>query len=140
MLPPLGGGFDFAGSPVDYRSEASLSRLYAKIGVLYQDGALLNGLNLYENAASPRRGIRLRRQSRRLPLRGLAQPPLRQDWSPLPGRRPAQRAEPLRECCLPSAGDSTSPAVPSTTAPRPRSAASTPRLESSTRTAPCSTG
>ena len=53
LLPPLGGGFDFAGSPVDYRSEASLSRLYAKIGVLYQDGALLNGLNLYENVALP---------------------------------------------------------------------------------------
>jgi phospholipid/cholesterol/gamma-HCH transport system ATP-binding protein len=53
LLPPLGGGFEFAGSPVDYRSEASLGRLYAKIGVLYQDGALLNGLSLYENVALP---------------------------------------------------------------------------------------
>ena len=53
LLPPLGGGFEFAGSPVDYRSEASLGRLYARIGVLYQDGALLNGLSLFENVALP---------------------------------------------------------------------------------------
>jgi len=53
LLPPLGGGFDFAGRPVDYRSEASLRHLYEKIGVLYQDGALLNGLSLYENVALP---------------------------------------------------------------------------------------
>jgi len=53
LLPPLGGGFDFAGSPVEYRSEASLRRLYGSIGVLYQDGALLNGLTLYENVALP---------------------------------------------------------------------------------------
>jgi phospholipid/cholesterol/gamma-HCH transport system ATP-binding protein len=53
LLPPLGGGFDFDGCPVDYRSEASLGRLYAQIGVLYQDGGLLNGLNLYENVALP---------------------------------------------------------------------------------------
>jgi len=53
LLPPLGGGFEFAGRPVDYRSEASLAYLYAKIGVLYQDGALLNGLSLYENVALP---------------------------------------------------------------------------------------
>src|SRR5512136_3320693 len=53
LLPPLGGGFEFAGVPVDYQSEASLSFLYSKIGVLYQDGALLNGLTLYENVALP---------------------------------------------------------------------------------------
>jgi len=53
LLPPLGGGFEFAGVPVDYASEASLRRLYASIGVLYQDGALLNGLSLYENVALP---------------------------------------------------------------------------------------
>ena len=53
LLPPLGGGFEFAGRPVDYRSEASLRNLYGKIGVLYQDGALLNGLSLYENVALP---------------------------------------------------------------------------------------
>ncbi len=57
LLPPLAGGFDFAGRAVDYRSEASLSDLYDRIGVLYQGGALLNGLNLYENVALP---IRMR--------------------------------------------------------------------------------
>jgi len=53
LLPPIEGGFEFDGRPVDYNSEASLSRLYEKIGVLYQDGALLNGLTLYENVALP---------------------------------------------------------------------------------------
>jgi phospholipid/cholesterol/gamma-HCH transport system ATP-binding protein len=53
LLPPISGGFDFAGCPVDYRSEASLRLLYEKIGVLYQGGALLNGLSLFENVALP---------------------------------------------------------------------------------------
>jgi phospholipid/cholesterol/gamma-HCH transport system ATP-binding protein len=53
LLSPLSGGFDFAGRPVDYRSEASLRLLYGKIGVLYQGGALLNGLRLFENVALP---------------------------------------------------------------------------------------
>jgi phospholipid/cholesterol/gamma-HCH transport system ATP-binding protein len=53
LLPPLSGGFDFAGCAVDYRSEASLRLLYEKIGVLYQGGALLNGLTLFENVALP---------------------------------------------------------------------------------------
>ena len=53
LLPPLSGGFDFAGCVVDYRSEASLRLLYEKIGVLYQGGALLNGLSLFENVALP---------------------------------------------------------------------------------------
>jgi phospholipid/cholesterol/gamma-HCH transport system ATP-binding protein len=53
LLSPLSGGFDFAGCPVDYRSEASLRLLYERIGVLYQGGALLNGLSLFENVALP---------------------------------------------------------------------------------------
>lgn len=53
LLPPLAGGFDFAGCAIDYRSEMSLSYLYGRIGVLYQGGALLNGLDLYENVALP---------------------------------------------------------------------------------------
>jgi len=53
LLPPLGGGFEFAGRPIDYGSEASLGYLYERIGVLYQDGALLNALSLYENVALP---------------------------------------------------------------------------------------
>ena len=53
LLPPLAGSIDFAGSPVDYSSERSLGSLYNRIGVLYQGGALLNGLSLYENVALP---------------------------------------------------------------------------------------
>lgn len=53
LLPPLAGRFEFAGAPVDYASERSLRELYARIGVLYQGGALLNGLSLYENVALP---------------------------------------------------------------------------------------
>lgn len=53
LLPPLGGEVRFAGSRVDYFSEASLRFLYGKIGVLYQGGALLNSLTLAENVALP---------------------------------------------------------------------------------------
>jgi phospholipid/cholesterol/gamma-HCH transport system ATP-binding protein len=53
LLPPLAGTFTFAGAPIDYGSERSLGALYAKIGVLYQGGALLNGLTLFENVALP---------------------------------------------------------------------------------------
>lgn len=53
LLPPLEGGFEFSGAPVDYGSEASLGALYRRIGVLYQGGALLNGLTLFENVALP---------------------------------------------------------------------------------------
>jgi phospholipid/cholesterol/gamma-HCH transport system ATP-binding protein len=53
LLPPLAGTFDFAGSRVDYSSERSLRSLYERIGVLYQGGALLNGLSLFENVALP---------------------------------------------------------------------------------------
>lgn len=53
LLPPVAGGFEFEGHAVDYRSEASLRFLYGKIGVLYQGGALLNGLTLFENVALP---------------------------------------------------------------------------------------
>src|SRR5512136_1740632 len=53
LLPPLVGCLEFAGVPVDYQSEASLRRLYGAIGLLYQDGALLNGLTLHENVALP---------------------------------------------------------------------------------------
>ncbi|HDT13201.1 MAG TPA: ATP-binding cassette domain-containing protein [Candidatus Aminicenantes bacterium] len=53
LLPPLEGGFEFSGAPVDYASEASLGALYRRIGVLYQGGALLNGLTLFENIALP---------------------------------------------------------------------------------------
>ncbi len=53
LIPPLAGEVAFEGKPVDYFSEASLHGLYRKIGVLYQDSALLNSLTLYENVALP---------------------------------------------------------------------------------------
>jgi phospholipid/cholesterol/gamma-HCH transport system ATP-binding protein len=53
LLPPLAGEVLFGSDRVDYRSEASLGALYKRIGVLYQDGALLNNLTLFENVALP---------------------------------------------------------------------------------------
>lgn len=53
LIPPIRGQLDFDGLPVDFLSEESLRRLYSRIGVLYQNGALLNSLNLFENVALP---------------------------------------------------------------------------------------
>jgi phospholipid/cholesterol/gamma-HCH transport system ATP-binding protein len=53
LLPPLEGEIFFNSDPVDFLSEASLTSLYRGIGVLYQDGALLNNLSLFENVALP---------------------------------------------------------------------------------------
>jgi phospholipid/cholesterol/gamma-HCH transport system ATP-binding protein len=53
LIPPLEGNVFFGTEQVDYLSEASLKSLYRGIGVLYQDGALLNNLSLFENVALP---------------------------------------------------------------------------------------
>lgn len=53
LIPPLAGEVYFAEKKVDFFSEASLQSLYKKIGVLYQNSALLNSLTLYENVALP---------------------------------------------------------------------------------------
>jgi phospholipid/cholesterol/gamma-HCH transport system ATP-binding protein len=53
LLPPLSGQVTFFGEKIDFFSEASLQMLYKKIGVLYQNSALLNSLTLYENVALP---------------------------------------------------------------------------------------
>jgi len=55
LIPPMEGSFAFCGEEVEFDSEESLRSLYKKIGVLYQGGALLNSLNLYENIALPLR-------------------------------------------------------------------------------------
>ncbi|MGE5342860.1 MAG: ABC transporter ATP-binding protein [Candidatus Omnitrophota bacterium] len=55
LIPPLTGDVFFAGNRIDYASERMLKDFYKKIGVLYQNGALLNSLNLYENTALPLR-------------------------------------------------------------------------------------
>jgi len=53
LIPPLAGEIDLAGDAVDFRSERSLDSLYRRIGVLYQNSALLNSLSLYDNVALP---------------------------------------------------------------------------------------
>jgi phospholipid/cholesterol/gamma-HCH transport system ATP-binding protein len=53
LIPPISGRIFFFGEKIDYSSEISLKKLYQKIGVLYQGGALLNSLTLYENIALP---------------------------------------------------------------------------------------
>jgi phospholipid/cholesterol/gamma-HCH transport system ATP-binding protein len=53
LIPPLEGELFFESAPVDYLSETSLAALFRGIGVLYQDGALLNNLSLFENVALP---------------------------------------------------------------------------------------
>lgn len=60
LLPPLKGEIFFSGEKIDFHSEESLHSLYRQIGVLYQNGALLNSLNVYENVALP---IRMRHDS-----------------------------------------------------------------------------
>lgn len=59
LNPPLKGDIYFRGEKVDFFSESSLQSLFDRIGVLYQNGALLNGLTLYENVALP---IRMKNQ------------------------------------------------------------------------------
>jgi len=53
LLSPLKGEIFFSGKKIDFHSEESLQFLYRRIGVLYQNGALLNSLSVYENVALP---------------------------------------------------------------------------------------
>lgn len=53
LLPPLRGEVSLAGERIDFSSERDLHKLYRRIGVLYQTGALLNSLTLFENIALP---------------------------------------------------------------------------------------
>jgi len=50
---PLAGEIYWGQERIDYDSEKSLKDLYRRIGVLYQNSALLNSLTLYENIALP---------------------------------------------------------------------------------------
>jgi len=53
LMPPLAGDVFWGEERVDYESERSLDALYRRIGVLYQNSALLNSMTLYENVALP---------------------------------------------------------------------------------------
>ena len=53
LMPPLKGDVFLAGERVDFGSERDLMKLYRRIGVLYQNSALLNSLSLYANVALP---------------------------------------------------------------------------------------
>jgi phospholipid/cholesterol/gamma-HCH transport system ATP-binding protein len=50
---PLAGDIFWGEERIDYDSERSLAALYRRIGVLYQNSALLNSLTLFENIALP---------------------------------------------------------------------------------------
>lgn len=60
LLPPLKGDIFFSGEKIAFHSEESLQSLYRRIGVLYQNGALITSLNVYENVALP---IRMKDES-----------------------------------------------------------------------------
>ena len=53
LLPPITGEVVFSSQKIDFDSEKSLQFLYSRVGVLYQNCALLNSLDLYENIALP---------------------------------------------------------------------------------------
>jgi phospholipid/cholesterol/gamma-HCH transport system ATP-binding protein len=53
LIPPLQGDVLLGGERIDFNSELSLGRLFRRIGVLYQNSALLDALTLYENVALP---------------------------------------------------------------------------------------
>ncbi|MBN1225206.1 MAG: ATP-binding cassette domain-containing protein [Candidatus Aminicenantes bacterium] len=53
LIPPLKGDLHIGGQRIDFRYEESLKILYKKIGVLYQNSALLNSLTVFENVALP---------------------------------------------------------------------------------------
>jgi phospholipid/cholesterol/gamma-HCH transport system ATP-binding protein len=53
LTRPLAGDIYWGDERIDYDSEQCLQALYRRIGVLYQNSALLNSLSLYENIALP---------------------------------------------------------------------------------------
>lgn len=53
LIPPLKGEIYFSGEKIDFFSEKSLLSLYKRIGVLFQNSALINSLTMYENVALP---------------------------------------------------------------------------------------
>jgi phospholipid/cholesterol/gamma-HCH transport system ATP-binding protein len=55
LIPPIIGDILLYDEKIDYYSEISLDKFYSRIGVLFQNGALLNSMNLFDNVALPLR-------------------------------------------------------------------------------------
>lgn len=53
LIPPLAGNIFLFGESADFASEKWMNLLYQRIGVLYQGGALLNSLDIYDNVSLP---------------------------------------------------------------------------------------
>ncbi len=53
LIPALSGEIRVNEKPLDYSSEAALKVLYDRIGVLFQNGALISSLSIAENVALP---------------------------------------------------------------------------------------
>ncbi len=87
LIPPISGDIYFSGNKVDFFSEKSLQSLYRRIGVLYQNGALLNSLNLYDNISLPIRmnhpGFQLEIE-RELVMTALSKVGLEKSWAKYP--------------------------------------------------------
>ncbi|MFC2161186.1 ABC transporter ATP-binding protein [Acidobacteriota bacterium] len=87
LIPPIGGDIYFSREKVDFFSEKSLQSLYRRIGVLYQNSALLNSFNLYDNIALPIRmnhpGFQIEIE-RELVLTALSKVGLQECWAKFP--------------------------------------------------------
>ncbi len=53
LQPPLRGEILMSGARIDFGSERELRAFYPRLGVLYQNSALLEGLTLHQNVALP---------------------------------------------------------------------------------------
>ncbi|MFW5800972.1 MAG: ABC transporter ATP-binding protein [Spirochaeta sp.] len=53
LIPSIEGTITVLGKDINQQSEHDFNRLLRNIGVLFQNGALINSLNLYENVALP---------------------------------------------------------------------------------------
>jgi phospholipid/cholesterol/gamma-HCH transport system ATP-binding protein len=53
LQPPLRGEILMSGTRIDFGSERELRAFYPRLGVLYQNSALLEGLTLFQNVALP---------------------------------------------------------------------------------------
>lgn len=87
LVPPVSGAIYSFGEKIDYFSEKSLQKLRHQIGVLFQNSALLNSFNLYDNISLP---LRIRFQGlqkaieKEMVFARLSQVDLQNDWDKFP--------------------------------------------------------